>query len=241
MGMEATTKTSQSSVAAMTSRRRRPQAQDKAWHSALRHAHISLNASDRLVMVYGHPAVTQLTLQAAAERAVSGQPVVYLDAAHTFDSLLIGRCAKARRQPPRKVLALIHVARAFSWQQMERLVSCCLAGALDRYEARTAVISGLFETLAEEQASDREGARMSDRLLEAVQELTRKGYSLLCPCPSIPLPAAQGRRLFVGLRAVADRLIHVHEEPGPRQGHVLMEEETSMADGVPLPVLNAPE
>ncbi len=170
-------------------------------------ARFLLAEGDRLVMLYGHPMVIHLALQAAADRALSGNPVIYLDAAHTFDSLIMGRFAKARRQQPRKVLGMVHVARAFSWHQMERLVSHCLSGALARYEARTAVITGLFEALAEEQVSDREMARMTDRLVESIEELTQKGYALLCPCPSIPMETAVGHRLFTRLRSLADRRI----------------------------------
>lgn len=201
--------------------RRRPSTRAKRCHSGLSHAQILLASHDRLVMLYGHPAVTQLTLCTAAERALSGEPVVYLDAAHTYDALMIGRFAKARRQQPRKVLGMIHVARAFSWHQMERLLSHCLSGALDRYEARTAIISGLFESLSEEQASDREIARMTDRVVESVRELTLKGCLLLCPCPSIPMETAIGRRLFTGLQGLADRSVLVKEV----QGEVSLEEE----------------
>jgi hypothetical protein len=183
--------------------------------------HFSVDQQDRLVMLYGHPLVIHVALQVAADRALSGDPVIYLDAAHTYDSLIIGRFAKARRQPPRKVLSIVHVARAYSWHQMERLVSHCLSDALTRYEARTAVIAGLFEVLAEEQASDRDIARMSDRLAESVEDLIQKGYSVLCPCPSIPMEGSVGHRLFVRLQNLADRRILAKAA----QGEVTLEEE----------------
>jgi hypothetical protein len=222
--VEAKTEMRQLPFSDVASRRRRPRTGQESTPKqvgSLRQVAISFSAQDRLVMLYGDPLVTQLSLQAAAERASSGEPVVYLDAAHTFDSLVIGRWAKARRQRPRKVLELIHVARAFSWHQMERLVSHCLAGALDRYQARTAVISGLFEALAEEDASDREIARMSDRLFLSIQELTVKGCSILCPCPFMPTETAISYRLFSRLRGLANRNIKVQEI----QGTVQCEEE----------------
>lgn len=214
----------------LESRRRRRHAGretagDQASDLGLRQAQIAFQPKDRLMILYGSPVVSQVTLQAAGERALSGEPVVFLDAAHTFDSLTIGRFAKARRQQPRKVLALIHVARAFSWHQIERLVSHCLAGALERYEARTAVISGLFEALAEEHASDREIGRMSDRLVESIRDLTLKGCSLLCPCPSIPV-AENGQRLFRALSELADRRIYVQQV----QGKLVLEERSPVAE-----------
>lgn len=208
-------------------RRQRRAEEEPVPDGSLRYGQVLLAERDRLVMLYGHPMVIHLTLQAAADRALSGNPVVYLDAAHTFDSLIIGRFAKARRQQPRKVLGMVHVARAFSWHQMERLVSHCLSDALVRYEARIAVIAGLFEALAEEQVSDREIARMTDRLAESVEELTQKGYALLCPCPSIPMETAVGHRLFIRLRSLADRRIFAKAAV---QDDVKLEEEQGLSN-----------
>jgi hypothetical protein len=213
------------------SRGRRRAGQEPAHDMKSSYAQFALGGQDGLVMLYGHPMVIHLTLQAAADRALSGDPVVYLDAAHTFDALIIGRCAKARRQLPKKVLGMVHVARAFSWHQMERLVSHCLSDALERYDARIAVISGLFESLAEEEKSDRDIARMSDRLAGSVEQLKQKGYSLLCPCPSVPMETAVGYQLFARLRSMADRrilakVIHgdVQLEEEQRLSNVIMED-----------------
>jgi hypothetical protein len=205
-------------------------ATETTWDPA-RDAQIGFRASDRLMMLYGHPTVTQVSLQAIAERAWSGDPVIYLDAAHTFDPFVIGRVAKARRQQPKKVLSMIHVARAFSWHQMERLVTNCLAGALDRYQARTAVLSGLFEALAEEQAPDREIMRMSDRVVDSIRELTQKGCSVLCPCPSGAWAMGHGQRLFIGLRDIADRIVLVQQA----SGRLLVHEEGPPADALRPP------
>ena len=224
--MEARVETTQLPLTGLANRRRRlypnpDSAKEKAGDPRLRHAQISLNPNDRLTILYGHPLVSRLSLYAATDRALAGEPVVYLDGAHTFDPFVMGRLARARRQQPRKVLAMIHVARAFSGHQMERLMSNCLAGALDRYQARTAVISGLFEALSDDTASDREISRLSDRMLESIRHLTQQGFSLLCPCPAIPMATAPGHQLFTGLRNLADRVIRVQEV----QGNVLLEEE----------------
>src|SRR5690348_1457075 len=63
------------------------------WLVTLRHARIPLRSHDRLLVLYGHPVLLSLGLYAVAERAIAGQPVVYLDGAHTFDPFFIGRVA----------------------------------------------------------------------------------------------------------------------------------------------------
>jgi hypothetical protein len=120
---------------------------------------------------------------------------------------------------------MIHVARAFTCHQMERLVSDCLAEALDRYQARIAVLSGLFETLYDEAVRDREVARLWGRMREAIHRLTQRGYTVLCLCPPAPALARGGRPCLDQLRGQADRVIRVHEE----QGVVHLEEEGLLA------------
>ncbi len=175
------------------------------------HQVVTLNSSDRLTMLYGHPVASRIVLQTLVDRALSGQPVVYLDGTHTFDALLIGKLARRRRQPIRKVLTMIHVARAFSVRQLERLMSECLADALERYHARMAVITGLLETLSADGLTDKEINRLVDRMIESIRHLTQQGFSLLCPCPSVPLPTAPTHRLFTLLRSMSDRCIQVRE------------------------------
>lgn len=198
------------------------------WFPLLRQTRLQVEPADRLLLLYGHPLVPKVALSAMTDHVLSGQPVVYLDGAHTFDPFVIGRVARSRRQPPRKALAMMHVARAFSWHQLERLISTCLADALDRYEAGTAVISGLFEALAEETASERELARSMERLLESIARLKSRGHTLLCLCPSVPMPETPGHALFIKLRDLADRAVRVQE----LLGNVTLSEEMSRPPGL---------
>lgn len=174
---------------------------------------ISLHSSDRLTVLYGHPLATQIALQTLVDHALSGQPVVYLDGLHTFDVFLVERLVQNRRQQLQKALAMIHVARTFSAQQLERLLSHCLVDALERYQARTAMISGLLETLSADRVTDKEVNRMTERIVASVHHLTSQGFSLLCPCPSVPNPIAPTHRLFAILRSMSHRCIQVTPSP----------------------------
>jgi hypothetical protein len=180
----------------------------------------SLNSSHGLIMLCGHPATSKIALQALVDRALSGHPVVYLDGAHTFDTVLFERLVRSRRQQPRKVLALIHVARAFSARQLERLISQCLVAALERYQADTAVISGLLESLSADDLTDKEVNRLTEGMIESVRHLTLQGFSLLCPCPRVPIPMAPTYRLFDMLCSMSTRCTRVCEI----QGKVVMDE-----------------
>ena len=195
------------------------------WFLALRHAQVPFHPDDRLLLLYGHPLVFRLGLYAATERVLAGESVLYLDGANTFDPFVIGRLARAHRQQPRKVLTMIHVARAFTCHQMERLVSDCLAAALDRYQARIAILSGLFDTFYDQAVPEQEALRLFGRMMEGVKHLTHQGYTLLCLCPPAPILTRTSRRCLDQLRGQADRVIRVHEE----QGLVKLEEEGRQA------------
>ena len=184
------------------------------WLLGLRHATIRFSSQDRLVLLHGHPLVFRLGLYAAAEQALAGEPVVYLDGAHTFDPFFIGRMARAHRRQPRVLLSLIHVARAFSCHQMERLISDCLMSALDRYQARIAIVSGLFDTLYDQAVPEQERMRLFGRMMEATQKLAQQGYIVLPLCPQTPMLTRASRRCLDQLRGQADRVIRVEEGQG---------------------------
>jgi hypothetical protein len=158
--------------------------------------------------------VFRLGLYAAGERALAGEPIVYVDGAHTFDPFFIGRMARAHRRQPRTLLSMIHVARAFSCHQLERLVSDCLMSALDRYQSRIAVLSGLFDTFYEQAVPEHEAMRLFGRVMDASRKLAQHGSTLLFLCPQTPMLTRGSRRCLDQLRGQADRVIRVGEEQG---------------------------
>lgn len=193
------------------------------WLLTLRHAQIPFHADHSLMVLHGHSLVLRLGLHAAADRALAGEPVVYLDRANTFDPFVIGRLARAHRQAPRKILSLVHVARAFTCHQMERLVSDCLEEALTRYQSRVAVVSGLFETFYDEAVPSQEVGRLAGRMIQHLRQLAQRGYVLVCLCPPTLAVTRSRHRFFDQLCSQADRVIRVGEVQG--QGTVRLEEE----------------
>ncbi len=163
----------------------------------------------------------RLGLYAATDWVLAGEQVLYLDGANTFDPFLIGRLARAHRRQPRRLLTMIHVARAFTCHQMERLVSDCLLKAFSRYQTKMAVLAGLLETFCDESVPDREMERLLERMVKSLRRLAHHGYRLLCVCPPPLIESRNARRFFDRLHGQADRIIHVEEE----QGMVILREE----------------
>lgn len=191
--------------------------------SALRRGVVPLSQKDGLMLLYGHPTTLVLGLYAVADRALAGETILYLDGANAFDPFVISRMARRHRVQPRMLLTSIHVARAFTCHQMERLVSDCLAAALSRYQARVAILSGPLETFYDEAVSSDEVTRLLKRMITSLQQLSRQGYRVLCLCPSVS-PQHQNRYgLLMRLQAAATRLIRVEEA----EGMLLLNEETA--------------
>ncbi|HSN04590.1 MAG TPA: hypothetical protein VLS44_06370 [Nitrospira sp.] len=179
--------------------------------AALRKSALSTDPPNGLVVLSGHPAVYRLGTCAAVDRALAGEPVLYLAGANVFDPFLVGRLAKAARVAPARVLQQIHVSRAFTCHQMVRLVTDCLPSALRTYDARVVVLSGPLETLYDQSVPEQETLRLFRTMLAALQRLVQDNVQLVCVSP-LPVMAPASRRGFLpALRAQAHRAIDVHE------------------------------
>ena len=194
--------------------------------AALRRSAVSTNQPKGLVLLSGPPSVYRLGLCAAVDRALAGEPVLYLAGANVFDPFLVGRLARASRVAPAHVLQQIHVSRAFTCHQMVRLVTDCLPLALRTYDARFVILAGPLDTLYDQSVPEPEAMRLFRAMTEALQDMAGHGIQVLCVSPLAP-PESGGRSKFVAaLRAQAHRVIDLHEA---EDGLWLQEE------GVPKP------
>ena len=95
--------------------------------------------------------------------------------------------------------------------------------ALDRYQSRMAILSGLFDSLYEHAVPEHETMRLFGRMMEASHSLAQHGSTLVFLCPHTPMLTRASRRCLDQLRGQADRVIHVEEE----QGVVKLHDETA--------------
>ncbi len=164
-----------------------------------------------LVLLSGPSSVYRLGLCAAVDRALAGEPVLYLAGANVFDPFLVGRLARASRVAPAHVLQQIHVSRAFTCHQMVRLVTDCLPSALRTYEARFVILAGPFDTLYDQSVPESETTRLFRTMTEALRNMADQDVHVLVVSPLAP-PESGGRSRFVAaLRAQARRTIDLCE------------------------------
>ena len=198
----------------------------------LRHSTLPNVPLKRLIVLSGHAAVYRLGLCAAVDRALAGEPVLYLAGANIFDPFLVGRMARASRATPHRLLQHIHVSRAFTCHQMVRLVTDCLASAIQRYAARLVILSGPLETLYDEAVTDQEAARLFRAMQIALQHLTQQDTQILCVSP-LPVTVSGARRGFLAaLRTQAHRTIDVRET---QKGIQLYEQNAAESTGWTIP------
>lgn len=178
--------------------------------AVVRHGPLHLQQADGLVLLHGHDAVLRLGLYAAADRALTGESVLYLDGANAFDPFVISRLARLSHVLPRTLLTSIHLSRAFTCHQMTRLVTDNLPTALRTARARTVIASGPFETFYDQSVPAVERARLAQALITALRTLARRGCRILCLCPPPPIQQDGVEALLLPhLRAQADRVIAV--------------------------------
>lgn len=185
--------------------------------AAIRRSPLNLTTQDGLVLLYGHPAVLRLGRYAAADRLLAGEPVLYVEGAHTFDPYLISRLARCNGVAPAALLARLHRSRAFTCQEMERLIVEQLAPALHAHRTRVVILSDLLATFYDETVPVEETIRLAQGIFRALRTLAQRGYHMLALCPPPPPQVRSDHRrneLSASFHAHADRLIRVEEDAG---------------------------
>jgi hypothetical protein len=194
----------------------------------LRRSAVSTDQLKGLVLLSGPSSVYRLGLCAAVDRALAGEPVLYLAGANVFDPFLVGRLARASRMAPAHVLQQIHVSRAFTCHQMVRLVTDCLPSTLRSYDARCVILVGPLDTLYDQSVPESQAMRLFRAMTETLQDLANQGVQVFCVSLLAP-PESGGRSRFMAtLRAQARRTIDLreaedglwlHEEGGTEPSH----------------------
>jgi hypothetical protein len=179
--------------------------------AALRRSAVSTDRPKGLVLLSGPPSVYRLGLCAAVDRALAGEPVLYLAGANVFDPFLVGRLARASRVAPAHVLQQIHVSRAFTCHQMVRLVTDCLPSALRTYDARFVILAGPLDTLYDQSVPEAEAMRLFRAMTDTLQHMAEQAVQVLYVSPLPPLESGGRSRFVAALRAQARRAIDLHE------------------------------
>ena len=119
---------------------------------------------------------------------------------------------RASRQP-RALLSMIHVARAFTCHQLERLLSDCLMAALERYQCQSPALRTLRYFLRPGSTGTRSNASLWP-YDGCEPQIGPTRFHISFFRPQAPMLTRASRRCLDLLRGQADRVIRLQEEHG---------------------------
>jgi hypothetical protein len=132
----------------------------------------------KMAGIFGEGACT-LALRALAAPLLAGEPVVAVDGGNRFDPYAISRTASAAGGDARAALARIHLSRAFTCHQLERLLSERLAPELSRRRARLALVLGLHESFADADVPFKEACALFRKSVSALKKISASGVRVV--------------------------------------------------------------
>lgn len=134
--------------------------------------------SGKMAGIFGEGA-TGLALGALAGPLLRGETVVAVDGGNRFDPYAISRAAQALGGSGAEALARIRVSRAFTCYQLEALLARRLPTALERFDARLALVLGLPETFADADVPYAEACRVFRNCLAALRRIALTGAGIV--------------------------------------------------------------
>ena len=134
--------------------------------------------SGKVAGIFGEGA-TPLALGALAGPLLRGETVVAVDGGNRFDPYAIARAAQALGGSGTEALSRIRVSRAFTCYQLEALLARRLPAALERFDARLALVLGLPETFADADVPYPEACRVFRNCLSALRRVALAGARIV--------------------------------------------------------------
>ncbi len=132
----------------------------------------------KMAGIFGEGACT-LALQALASPLLAGEAVVAVDGGNRFDPYAISRTASALGGDARAALSRIHLSRAFTCHQLERLLSERLAPELARRRSRLALVLGLHELFRDADVPYKEACALFRKSVSALKKIAESGVRVV--------------------------------------------------------------
>jgi len=147
-------------------------------------------------LLYGSKVAYPLSLYAVSVLLAHGDHLVVVDGGNSFDPYVIADAARMLGQSPEELLGRVHISRAFTCHQLEALITGRLKQALCRFNSRSLMLSGLLDTLYDEDVSHGEALGLFRRIVATLRALRSQGVSMVALCPEASSPLRQ-RRIFL--------------------------------------------
>ncbi len=167
-----------------------------------------------MFLLYGSRVAYPLSLYAVSVLLAQGDPLVVVDGGNAFDPYVISEAARRLDQSPEELLSRVHISRAFTCHQLEALITGRLENALRRFRSRSLMLSGLLDTLYDEDVSHGEALGLFRRIVATLRVLRSQGVRMMVLCPETSAPLRQRRVFLAELQREADRVIRAETSEG---------------------------
>ena len=167
-----------------------------------------------LFLFYGSKVAYPLSLYAVSVLLAQGDPLVVVDGGNAFDPYVISDAARRLDQSPEELLSRVHISRAFTCHQLEALITGRLENALRRFRSRSLMLSGLLDTLYDEDVSHGEAYTLFRQIATKLRSLRGQGVRMMVLCPEASSPLRQRRIFLSELQSEADRVIRAETSEG---------------------------
>ncbi|MDA2917240.1 hypothetical protein MYX64_10435, partial [Nitrospinae bacterium AH_259_B05_G02_I21] len=166
------------------------------------------------ILLYGSRVAYTLSLYAVSVLLAEGDHLVVVDGGNAFDPYVVSDAARWLGQSPEELLDRVHISRAFTCHQLEALITGKLKEALRRFGSRSLLLSGLLDTLYDEDVSHGEAWKLFRRIVTALRSLRGQSVNMVVLCPEATGPIAKRRAFLAELKREANRVIRVDTSEG---------------------------
>ncbi len=177
-----------------------------------------LGEHGRVILITGTRDLISLGHYLAVRRLVEGEAVVFVDGANIIDLPFVLRLARLLRADPRSFMKRIHLSRAFTAHQLESVIVRDLAGAMERFESRLCIVSGLLDTPTDDELPLWEGRRLLRNITGRLRSLADQGHLILAiapdPAPDAAAASEKTQKLLPIVKEAADRTFQLSRDKG---------------------------
>jgi len=183
-----------------------------AVHSSESLVHTFTHPPGKVYLLHGDRTIFTLSLTMASAALSKGTSIAVVDGGNRFNVHLISRFAREHQIDPTQLLNRIFISRGFTCYQMEQALTRRLPAFLASQRATTAMIFNPLDTLFDEQAPLREVRQILRRILIALNDMKRRGISILIASVDRTVWPEERNSLVQTLTASVDRVYRLEED-----------------------------
>jgi len=174
--------------------------------------HAFTHPPGKVYLLHGDRTIFTLSLTMASVALTKGTSIAVVDGGNRFNVHLIAQFAREHQIDPAQLLNRIFISRGFTCYQMEQALTRRLPAFLASRGSTTAMIFNPLDTLFDEQVPLREVRQILRRVLIALNDMKRRGISVLIASVDRTVWPEERNSLIQTLASSMDRVYRLEED-----------------------------